>query len=48
MKYGVVSFVCWLMQFIDTVNEALSMVAVTLSILVSIIGLYRQLKDQKK
>lgn len=44
MKYGVLSFLCWTLQFIDTVNEALSLVAVTLSILVSIVGLYRQLK----
>jgi hypothetical protein len=47
MRYGIISFVMWLMQFIDTLNEALSLVAVTLSILVSIVGLYRQLKSKQ-
>jgi hypothetical protein len=47
MKYGLVSFWLWLMQFIDSVNDALSLIAVTLSILVSIVGLYRQLKSKK-
>ena len=48
MKYGLASFGMWLLQFIDSVNDALSLIAVTLSILVSIVGLYRQLRKEKK
>lgn len=47
MKYGVVAFGVWLFQFITDINHVLSLIAVTLSILVSIVGLYKQLKFRK-
>lgn len=47
MKYGAVAFGMWLAQFITDMNHVFSLVAVTLSILVSIVGLYKQLKSRK-
>jgi hypothetical protein len=46
MKYGAAAFGMWLLQFVDSVNDVLSVIAVTLSILVSIVGLYKQLKKR--
>lgn len=48
MKYGLASFGMWLLTLIDSINDVLSLLAVTLSILVSIVGLYRQLKSKKQ
>lgn len=48
MKYGVTAFGVWLVNYINSINDLLSALALTLSILVSIVGLYRQLKTKDR